>query len=60
MLLGGPQPGFEGDWPPSGLGALLSAGFLPDRALVFDPGDPLPAFADAVHLARRALLGSRG
>jgi len=60
VLLGGPQPGYEGDWPPSGIGAVLSAGFLPDRALVFDPGDPLPAFADAVHLARRALFGKRG
>ena len=40
------------------LGAVLSAGFLPNRALVFRPDDPLPALADAVHVVRRLLLGS--
>ncbi len=55
VLSRGPRGGFEGAWPASRLRALLAWGYLPADALVFRPDDPLPAFADAVNLVRRAL-----
>jgi hypothetical protein len=57
VLLRGPQKGFEGSWPSSRLAAALQWGALPGAGLVFQPGDPLPALADALHLVRRAVLG---
>ena len=56
VVLGGPRGGYDGPWPASRLGAALTVGFLPGRALVFQPGDPLPALFDAVSVVRRALL----
>lgn len=53
----GPAEGFEGDWPANRLAACLRWGFLPHEALVFQPEDPLPGFADALNIARRAIRG---
>ena len=56
-FLRGPAAGFEGQWPTSRVGALLRWGYPPGEALVFRPDDPIPAFADAVNLVRRAIMG---
>ncbi len=52
---GSRRAGYAGPWPSGGPLALLRAGFLPGDALVFRSDDPLPAFADMAHHARRAL-----
>lgn len=56
-LTRGPGAGYEGPWPASRIGAALQWAFLPDEGLVFRPDDPVPAFADALNLVRRAVRG---